>query len=243
MTYNFIGNLIRVGGNAKTVKGDKGGKYITGIMYLIPWTQSGMGNVCPMAEKAGCIDGCLVSAGRGVMRNVHAGRQRKTEWFFRDRAGFMAQLVKDCKGLARYCQKHNVKPALRLNGTSDIRWETIACERDGTRYASIMEAFPEIQFYDYTKIANRRNLPANYTLTFSYSAATDLYKRQADIALANGMNMAVVWRTKDAIPAQFMGRDVIDGDETDMRFLDPSNVIVGLYAKGKAKQDMTGFVQ
>lgn len=244
--YSYIGNLIRVGGDAKTVKGNKGGKYVTGIMYLIPWKHVIDGkrvNVCPMAETAGCLNGCLVTAGRGRMSNVHAGRMRKTEWFARDRAGFMAQLVKDCAGLVRYCGKRDVRPALRLNGTSDIRWESIPCERDGVQYPHIFAAFPEIQFYDYTKIANRdvESIP-NYGLTFSYSEANPAYAKQVAIAREKGMNIAVVFRKKENIPPRFLGRDVIDGDETDMRFLDPQGVIVALYAKGKAKQDDSGFV-
>ena len=244
--YSFIGNLIRVGGDAKTVKGNKGGKYITGIMYLIPWKHMVDGkraNLCPLAETAGCLKGCLVSAGRGRMSNVHAGRMRKTEWFIRDRAGFMAQLVKDCEGLIRYCNRRGVKPALRLNGTSDIRFESIPCERNGETFPHIFAAFPEIQFYDYTKIAKRDVAGiGNYGLTFSYSEANPAYRKQVEIALAKGMNIAVVWRKKENIPARFLDRDVIDGDETDMRFLDPQGVIVALYAKGQAKQDKTGFV-
>jgi hypothetical protein len=36
---------------------------------------------------------------------------------------------------------------------------------------------------------------------------------------------------------------VINGDETDLRFLDAKGVIVGLRAKGKARKDTTGFVR
>ena len=240
--YSFIGNLIRVGGDAKTVKGNRGGVYITGIMYLIPW-KHGKVNLCPMAKQAGCLDGCLVTAGRGIMSNVAAGRQRKTDWFCNDRAGFMAQLVKDCEGLIRYCGKRDVKPALRLNGTSDIRFERIPVERGGVKFKHIFAAFPEIEFYDYTKIANRDISGIdNYSLTFSYSGANAAYQKQVAIAQEKQMNIAVVWRKKENIPTRFLGRAVVDGDETDMRFLDPAGVIVALYAKGKAKKDSTGFV-
>lgn len=239
--YSFIGNLIRAGGDAKTVKGN--GDYVTGILYLLPWKQGGS-NLCPNAEVAGCVDGCLVSAGRGKMNSVQRGRARKTAWFNSDRAGFMAQLVTDLEKFVRYCAKRDVKPAQRLNGTSDIRFELIPVERNGQKFASIFEAFPEVQFYDYTKIANRRvDHIKNYALTFSYSAANPAYLKQVEIANNRGMNIAVVWRNKSDIPARFMGRDVIDGDATDMRFLDPRGVIVALYAKGAAKQDKSGFVQ
>jgi hypothetical protein len=40
----------------------------------------------------------------------------------------------------------------------------------------------------------------------------------------------------------FKGLKVIDGDTHDMRFLDEPNSVVGLKAKGKARQDKSGFV-
>ena len=131
--------------------------------------------------------------------------------------------------------------AIRLNATSDIRWEASAFHVDGK---SIMDHFPEVQFYDYTKLANRRNLPSNYHLTFSLADGNQL---QAYAALANGINVAAVFRSQadvaDAIDGGFMGRPVVDGDETDLRFLDPKGgVIVALYAKGNARHDTTGFV-
>ena len=36
---------------------------------------------------------------------------------------------------------------------------------------------------------------------------------------------------------------VLEFDESDLRFLDPKGVIVGLYAKGRAKKDESGFVK
>ena len=231
------GNLLSCGNNAKTVKGD-GSEYLTAIMYLTPWKSAGI-NVCPMAETAGCIDGCLNTAGRGQMSSVQLGRARKTEWFAKDRDGFMRQLVKDIASFAKYCDKRGIKPCVRLNGTSDVQWELIKVL--GTRH-TLFDIFPQVQFYDYTKIANR-TVPDNYHLTYSYSAANPAYAKQVKIALSRGMNMAVVFRNKRCIPATFLGLNTIDGDRDDLRFLDGSQVIVALYAKGKAKQDKSGFVQ
>lgn len=230
------GNLLSCGSNAKTVKGD-GSEYLTAIMYLKPYKTAGI-NLCAMAEQAKCIDPCLVGAGRGQMSSVQAGRLRKTEWFIRDRAGFMAQLVADLESFVAYCEKRGIQPCVRLNGTSDIRFELIPA--GGHR--NIMEAFPMVQFYDYTKIANRRNIPSNYHLTWSYSAANEAYAKQHAIAKVNGINIAVVFRSKDAIPSEYLGLPTIDGDRDDMRFLDPKGVVVALYAKGKAKNDQSGFV-
>ena len=233
---SWKGNLLSCGSNAKTVKGD-GSEYLTAIVYLTTWKSAGI-NVCPMAEQAQCIDGCLNTAGRGQMSSVQIGRARKTQWFATDRQGFMAQLVADLESFVSYCSKRGIQPCVRLNGTSDIRWELIPVEG----HRNIMEAFPNVIWYDYTKIANRRNVPANYHLTWSYSAANEAYAKQHAIAKANGLNIAVVFRRKGDIPTQFLGLPTIDGDRDDMRFLDPKGVVVALYAKGKAKQDNTGFV-
>ena len=233
--YNFAGKLIRAGGDAKTIKGqDKG--YFTAIMYMTPHITKGQ-NLCPMAEKAGCLKGCLNTAGRGQMNSVQSARQRKAEFFVADRDAFMAILYDDIRRFINYCVKKDLKPCIRLNGTTDIRWENIRYKKH-----TIFELFPMVQFYDYTKIANRRNIPNNYHLTFSYSAANPIYARQVKIALDNGMNMAVVFRDKETIPAHFMGRPTVDGDKNDLRFLDPQQSIVALYAKGQAKHDQSGFV-
>lgn len=230
------GNLLSCGSNAKTVKGD-GSEYLTAIMYMTPWKSAGI-NVCPMAAQAKCIDGCLNTAGRGAMGSVQAGRARKTQWFARDREGFMAQLVADLKRFSNYCQRLGVQPVVRLNGTSDIRWELIPVGG----FRNIMEAFPVVQFYDYTKLSNRKGVPSNYHLTWSYSGASMDYAARWSKAVANGMNVAVVFRSKGVIPARYLGLSVVDGDKDDMRFLDPKGVVVALYAKGKAKRDTSGFV-
>lgn len=240
MKAMWKGNLLAAGANAKTVKGD-GEEFVTAIMYLKPYKTAGI-NLCAMAEQAKCIEPCLVGAGRGQMNSVQAGRLRKTEWFIQDRAGFMEQLHKDIRAFIRWCKRKGVTPCVRLNGTSDIRWELIAYRADWVAYGNIMQAFPEVQFYDYTKIANRRKVPANYHLTWSYSAANETYAAQEAVAKVNGLNIAVVFRKKQDIPATYLDLPTIDGDRDDMRFLDPKGVVVALYAKGKAKQDQSGFV-
>ena len=236
------GNLISCGTNAKTIKGD-GDELLTAIMYLIPWKSFGA-NLCPSAELAACHEPCLVSAGRGAFSSVIAGRARKTEWYIKDRAGFMAQLVIDVTRFVKYCNDRNIKPCIRLNGTSDIRWEQIpVVDAQGNTHKNIMDAFKMVQWYDYTKIANRRNVPTNYHLTWSYSGANPKYSAMMDTAVANGMNVAVVFRTKGSIPASFKGLPTVDGDKNDLRFQDDKGVAVALYAKGKAKYDTSGFVQ
>jgi hypothetical protein len=217
--------VLLTAGNTKTVRGEIMG-YLTYILHLAPAWLSGY-NVCPMASE-GCALSCLNTAGRGRCTSTQEARIRKTKLFFNNREYFMANLVKDVEAGIRKAARMGMKPAFRLNGTSDIRWENIPV--DGFR--NIMEKFPNVQFYDYTKIPNRRNLPANYHLTFSRSESNE-HLIPAD------MNVAVVFLT---LPYTYMGRPVIDGTETDLRFLDGEGVVVGLIAKGKAKSDRSGFV-
>lgn len=246
----FKGTLIRSGNNAKTIKGD--GEFETAIMYLAPFTMAGS-NVCPMAEQAGCVSGCLNTAGRGAFNNVQQARVNKTKRYLASRTAFMAELVADLERFVSYCNRKGVRPAVRLNGTSDIQWEIAHYGSRGNERGTVFELFPEIQFYDYTKVCKRvyRTLPSNYALVLSYSAANAAYAEAVmRAARETGANVAVVYRSKairDAFvqsnPDYYLSsRPVIDGDETDMRFLDPKGVIVGLYAKGRAKTDTSGFV-
>ena len=228
--------LLSVSSDAKTTKGETLG-FLTGILYLAPATTTKW-NTCSMAKVAQCDKACLYSAGRGAFSNVQQSRINKTVWFFEDRDSFMLQLAEDISKLVKKAAKLGLTPLVRLNGTSDIRWETITVANSGL---TIFECFPEVQFYDYTKDANRKDLPANYDLTFSYSGVEG-FQPFVEIAVAKGMRMAVVFRKEKDIPATFKGIPVVSGDKSDVRHLDDDGVIVGLYAKGKAKLDTTGFV-
>lgn len=229
-------------GNPKIAKGNAQG-FLTNILHLAPARLSGF-NVCPMAT-AGCALSCLNTAGRGgimkhgeVTNKIQEARKRKTLEFFNDRETFMTNLAKEIRNAIKLAKRHGLTPVFRLNGTSDIRWETVPVTIKGETFPNMMAAFPNVQFYDYTKIPNRRNLPANYHLTFSLAESN---AEHAVTALANGYNVAAVFR-KD-LPAEYLGKPVINGDATDLRFLDAKGVIVGLKAKGKAKKDSTGFVK
>jgi len=216
--------------NAKTTKGEKKG-YLTGILYLAPASTSGVINVCPKASE-GCKKACLFTAGRGAYNNVQEARKRKTLEYYNDRDGFIETLLKDIDIARKVADKKGLTLVLRPNGTSDLPFI-------GRKVA---EANPDIQVYDYTKVSKpwERQLP-NYRLTFSRSETNEA---ECIEALDHGINVAVVFSTKkgQALPETYLGRKVVDGDETDLRFLDETGVIVGLRAKGKAKQDTTGFV-
>ncbi len=232
-------HLLSVDTNAKTVKGQKYG-YMTGILYLAPAAISGY-NVCAMSAIAECEKACLYTAGHGAFNSVQSARINKTVLFFEQREAFMAQLVKNVVALVKRAAKNNLTPLVRLNGTSDIKWENVPLTHNGVAYDNIMSLFPDCQFYDYTKLSNRTSLPVNYDLTFSYSGVLK-YQKYVTIAKKNGMRIAVVFRTVAAIPAKFLGLECIGGDNSDIRHTEPKNTIVALFAKGQAKKDMTGFV-
>lgn len=234
-------------GNPKTLKGmDQG--YMTYLLHLAPADLSGY-ETCPK-RTAGCTSACLNTAGRGGMFRkgestnvIQEARKRKTRLFFEDRGTFMMRLVADIEKAVRQSTKLGLVPVFRLNGTSDLSWEKYPVVRGGVEYANIFLAFPGVQFYDYTKILGRKvsGIP-NYHLTFSAADGND-----SDVARAMdaGMNVAVVFgvpKSQD-LPVAYAGRSVFNGDDSDLRFLDPKGVVVGLYAKGKAKKDTTGFVK
>lgn len=232
--------LLGFNTNAKTVKGEKIG-YFTGILYLAPSDISGY-QVCPMAKLAACESACLYTAGRGAFNSIQQARIAKTKSFFEDRENFMLNLVKDIESGKRKAAKLGQELLIRLNGTSDIKWENVSfTDFDGTVYPNLMARFPDVQFYDYTKIANRRDLPKNYDLTFSYSNVVTFQKFN-DIAINQNMRLAAVFRFEKDIPATFKGMPVIGGDNSDVRHIEPAGHVVALYAKGKAIKDKTGFV-
>lgn len=226
--------------NAKTTKGESSG-YLTGILYLAPATLAGK-NVCPHASEA-CTLVCLNWAGMGVFPNVQAARIAKTKAFHASPKTFIEDLAKDIAALIRKAEREGLQPCVRLNGTSDLPWESLG----GDLKVNLMSRFPDVPFYDYTKNPSRARayaqgkLPSNYSLTFSRSEVNE--KLALDL-LENGANVAVVFSSKkgDSLPATWGGRRVVDGDVNDLRFLDPRNVVVGLRAKGKAKLDESGFV-
>ncbi len=218
---------LAIGNNAKTIKSDAGGEFLTAIMYMRPDDK-----ICPMSILAACREACLNTAGRGAMSSIQEARQRKTDAFHANNALFVDQLEGDIIKALRKAAKKGVKLAVRLNGTSDIPWENIR----GSRGLTLLEIFTDVQFYDYTKLPGRK-VPANYHLTVSYSAANAAYAHKAEMT---SHNLAVVFRGE--MPARFAGRMVVDGDKNDLRFLDPANVVVGLKAKGKARKDTSGFV-
>ena len=217
----------------KIQKGTKMG-YLSFILHLAPADLSGR-ETCPK-RTAGCTAACLNTAGRGGMfkrgettNMIQKARIRKTQYFFNERDAFMFDLFKDIQKAIKFAERQGLTPVFRLNGTSDLSWEKYTV---GTTDMNLFQLFPTVQFYDYTKVLGRKVAQyKNYHLTFSKADGND-----SDVAeaLFQGMSVVAVY---DAIPA-----GVPSADETDLRFLDPKGVMLGLKAKGRAKKDYSGFV-
>lgn len=221
--------------NSKTMKGEKRG-YTTAIAYLTPNT-----NLCPMSKRAGCFEGCLVTAGlAGVYQTIGKTRTARTKFFENDRENFVRLLKMEITTFVNRAIRNKVKPVVRLNGTSDINWAKIPVSNG----KNIFEVFPNVIFYDYTKrldiVRDSQDIP-NWHVTVSYSEANQSYATST-LATADefGANVAVVFLGD--LPSVYKGRRVVNGDLDDLRFLDDPNVVVGLSAKGKAKKDTSGFV-
>lgn len=221
--------------NAKIRKGEKIGFKTFGI-HLAPANLSGF-NVCKDAS-AGCAASCLNTAGMGAFSNVQRARIEKTRLFFKDKAVFLSQLIKEITAAVKSAEKQNLTAVFRLNLTSDLPWEKIKLNGK-----SVFDLFPQVTFYDYTKSPERMtaflagDMPKNYHLTFSKSETNGAI---AESILKSGGNVAMVFRK--SLPSKWLGAEVVNGDETDLRFLDGAGKIVGLVEKGKAKKDESGFV-
>ena len=227
--------------NPKTQKGVKYG-WLSAIMHLAPSTSAGHGNMCPDASPE-CIRFCLNKAGRGGIfkkgektNAVQEARKWRTRQFVAD-PNFFYDLDNEINRHANKASRLGLKPCVRLNGTSDIDWIKATAFN-----GSLFDRWRNVQFYDYTKSFHRmvdflteKDYPKNYHLTFSRSELNDA---ECDTVLNHGGNVAVVF---DSVPDTFRGRPVVSGDDSDLRFLDPKGVWIGLKAKGKLLRSASPF--
>lgn len=188
--------------------------------------------LCPGSKAAGCMPECLKGQGRGKRDSVTEARQAKADFFYSDPVGFLAQLKGELESFRDSCKRSGKRPAVRLNVLQDIAWEGYG----------VPQAFPDIAFMDYTKQARRLSLaaaPINYHLIFSWSGRHQ-YQKQCEIALRTDAPIAVVFR--GGLPAEYLGRPVIDGDVSDIANAFAVGRVVGLRAKGTSYRDTSGFV-
>ena len=245
--------LLSINSDPKTTKGNKY-NYSTAILYLASAKQSGY-NVCPQSSPQ-CENDCLFWAGRGRMKTTQNARIKKTKYYIENRIDFMIQLIHEIDLFIKRSKKNNVIPTIRLNGTSDIPFENFKYHNG----LNIMENFPQVQYYDYTVTFKRMTkfmndqMPKNYHLTYSRKENN---QKEVLKVLENNFNVSVVYENK--LPNTFCGFKVINGDDTDLRFLDnhkfyndlkypecySGGLVVGLkYKKSKAQKidDSNNFI-
>jgi hypothetical protein len=221
--------------NTKLLKSELSGEYLTWGLSLSPAKTSGY-QLCA-SSSAGCRAVCLNYQGRArVFSGIGVGRIARAVAWMEHRSWFEARLRWELSRVVRKADREGKAAAVRLNVMSDVFWER--------ETPWVFVEFPAVQFYDYTKHYKRMlrwvqgELPPNYHLTFSRSETN--HDEALDIVRRGG-TATVVFRDK-RLPARWCGHDVQDGDQTDLRFLDRPGCWVGLYAKGTAKHDRTGFV-
>lgn len=216
--------------SVKTRKGEKLG-YLTGITYLDNSTANWM---CSHASKA-CKSSCLKGSGNLGLFDGAAALRVRALFLIHHRQAFIDRLKLEIRALVKSAARANMIPALRLNGSSDIPWEK---PEFGSLLQWAGDTFPDLVIYDYTKIPGR-SMPEyldsmnldKYHVTFSWSGYN---RKQCELLLDKGVNVAVPFDVKrgDSLPKTFLGKTVIDGDKTDLRFLDPKGgIIVGLRYK------------
>ena len=222
--------------NAKIAKSENSGLgYSTMILHLAPAKLSGR-EVCP-GRSAGCTAACLNTAGMGKFTTTQQARIKRTKMWFDSPNEFKTQIKKELNSFVKRCDKKQKLPAIRMNGTSDIVWEK--------KWPKLFTDYPDIQFYDYTKLAFRcmaryqRKMPPNYHLTFSRSESNQNDVRR--VIRSGVTNVVAVFNSKN-FPKTYLGKRTYSADETDLRFLDPVGQVGCLYVKGDGKKDKTGFV-
>ena len=261
--YYERNNLLTINQDPKTIKGTKKG-YITAIIYMSPAELSGK-NLCSFST-AGCREVCLNISGRGVFNYIQQSRFNRARYFITDKINFLNNLTLRISNFIAYAERKELTPVIRLNGTSDIPYENIKIklndlleykklnnnkhkkvftafiQNNGIKESlNIMDIFPDVQFYDYTKFPlNKRPKAisqANYDLTFSRAENNEV--NALDYMALNGGRSAFVFSHK--LPTYYKGFKVIDADKTDLRFLEPKNVISGLIFKGTKKNLTAGI--
>ena len=219
--------LDTTGGNTKLKKSASQSQYLPDLVVRIAGLSMAPDDIlCPSRHIAECAGPCINGSGRGSFPNVQAARKAKSDWYHSDRSGFIDQLKKELTNFSKLCTRTAVVGYVRLNVFSDIPWEL-------SRNGSIPQAFPELEFFDYTKLAVRLGtryykMPRNYQLMFSYSAGPK-YAKQVKLAMKSPAPMSVVF--DGPMPDIFMGRKVINGDESDINNLRHRGAIVGLRFK------------
>ena len=204
-------------------------------LYLASSDASGI-NVCPKSDM--CRDACLVGSGYAKI-DALAGNDKvirsriiKTRLFFANRPLFMRLMIMEINRGMNKAKRMGYDFSIRLNCTSDI--SPICFTYNGK---NILEIYPNVSFYDYTKVSSRwkvaRKYP-NYYVTFSRDGSIKNEKECIDY-LNMGGTVAVVFGVTDieSLPKKWKGFEVLVGDNYDYRPWDAmtGKQVVGLYYK------------
>ena len=221
--FSYLGNHAH---STKVRLSEEAGT-VTYCIYMAPADLSGY-NVCP--NNKFCRQFCLNGSGHAKLdilsgkNRIQSARIKKARLFFEDRELFMRIMVHEIEKCRRFAEKIGYAFAVRINGTSDLSPEDFIL--DGK---NVLEIFPDVQFYDYTKVYSRINLIGkyeNYDLTFSYNGHN---LRASKIFLEKGGKVAVVFANQKMLPKTFAGFPVWDANSYDMRYLDPAGHVMGLH--------------
>ena len=224
------------------------------MIHLLDLLEMDNSNFCPFSGK--CQVPCLQTSGRlKFTKSQIAMLKRRLLFAYSIKynpAIYFDLLCEYIEKELRKAQKLGLQLAIRLNGTSDIRWERLNM-KTGKQDApisgtSIIRKFPNVQFYDYTKFPNFLRISwmpwENYHLTYSYNEKTTPHEIETNFKAKR--NIAVVFRNELPNQIMFYGNliEVINGDVHDLRLphIDGKSKFIGLTAKGKAKTDFSGFV-
>ena len=221
----------------------------TYCVYLAPADMSGY-NVCPNSKH--CKELCLNGSGHNKIEilargeeksHINQARIKKTKFFFEHKEEFMELLIQEIQSAKNKAEKDGKAFSVRLNGTSDLNPMLFTYMG-----RNILEIFPNVQFYDYTKVPNHFGVAKrypNYDITFSFNGYNWI---TCENYLKSGGKVAVVFDGK--LPTEFKGYRVIDANEYDMRYIDPKSTIMGLtyhrvgrdYVNGKYHRPESKFV-
>jgi hypothetical protein len=228
--------------NAKLRKSTGSDWLLTGLSFA-PAEMGGY-QVCS-SSSPGCRKCCIFTSGNGQYPSVWRGRlARKLAWF-QNRDAFKEKLLFELGLAQKLADRKGKRLGVRLNVFSDVMWER--------QFPEIFRKFPRAQMYDYTKHENRMmrfirgDFPSNYYLTFSRSEENEDFCLEV---LNAGRNVSVPFTLNKAMhpdinvpmPTKFWKFPVFNGEENDLRFLDPQAHVIGIKTKGMGFWDDSGFV-
>jgi hypothetical protein len=215
--------LSYIGAVNNSTKHEKAFKFdeLVYTIYFAPAKMSGY-EVCPMRSDE-CTLLCLNESGRNKMdtkvNTINNSRIKKTKLFFEEREFLVRWIIDEIKSAKAKAENLGYSFSVRLNNTSDITPESFYIDDNGTK-RNLLEIFPDVQFYDYTKVSKRLELVKkykNYDITFSYSGTN---MTECLSMLSNNVRVAMVF---NKVPENYMNFKVVDGDKYDMRYRDEKN--------------------